>query len=99
MLLEVASLELAWVGSTVVSLRARLLSRQKVCFAVAHLLIPQEVAWISHRNYCNCSLQTRSLGFRISTYLGQVCSFLDFLSGPLHIATLSFTAALAIHTL
>ena len=37
----------------------------------------------SHRNYCNCSLQTRSLGSWISAYLSQVYSIFDFPPGPL----------------
>ena len=37
----------------------------------------------SIRNYCNCSLQTTSLGSWISPYLSQVYSIFDFPSGPL----------------
>ena len=37
----------------------------------------------SHRNYCNCSLQTRSLGSWISVYSSQVYSIFDFPPGPL----------------
>ena len=37
----------------------------------------------SHRNYCNCSLQTRSLGSWVSAYLSEVYSIFDFSSGPL----------------
>ena len=33
--------------------------------------------------YCNCSLQTRSLGSWISAYLSQVYSIFGFPSGPL----------------
>ena len=50
-----------------------------ITFSLLHIFWKNK----SHRNYCNSSLQTRSLGSWISAYLSQVYSIFDFSTGPL----------------